>query len=75
MAKRTPDTPMVMQPVAHDVTAATQMLPTMPTVGKETRVSAVKKEQPSRTEAVRAAKAKIIRRNSLSKQRAAQKPG
>jgi hypothetical protein len=72
MAKRNPDRPMVMQPVRHDLTAPTQMLPIMPTAGSEAKVSVAKKKQPSRTEAVQAAKAKITRRNSLRKQRDAQ---
>jgi hypothetical protein len=73
MAKSSPDKPMVMQPVTHDVTAPTQMLPIMPTAGSETKVSVPKQKQRTRTEAVRAAKAKIMRRNSLRKQRDAQK--
>ena len=50
-----------------------RFVPTMPTVGEETKSPAPKKKQPTRTEAVRAAKATIPRRNSLRKQRKAQK--
>jgi hypothetical protein len=68
---------MVMQPVAHQLTAATQMLPAMPMAGSKVKKVAARnkaaKRQPTRTEAVRAAKANITRRNSLRKQRQAQK--
>jgi hypothetical protein len=70
---------MAMQPALHDLTAPTQMLPNMPTVAQKTQVAPVNKastaskKQPTGTEAVRAAKAKITRRNSLEKQRSAQK--
>jgi hypothetical protein len=50
----------------------TQALPMMPMVGKPMKAPQPKK-QPTRTEAVRAAKAKITRRESLRKQRDAQK--
>jgi hypothetical protein len=77
MAKKIPDMPMVMQPVAHDLTAATPMLPAMPAAGSEAKkVPARKsapKRQPTRIEAVQTARAKITRRNSLRKQREAQK--
>jgi hypothetical protein len=71
MAKRKPDRPMVMQPVANDLTAPTPMLPVMPAAGAgtEAKVPAAKKKH----DAVRTAKARISRRNSLQKQRAAQK--
>ena len=72
--------PMGMQPLAHSPTAATQMLPTMPCAGKaeremkgETRRSTAQKTPPTRAEAVRAARARITRRQSLRKQRDAQK--
>jgi hypothetical protein len=74
-ARRKPDMPMVMQPEVHGRTVATQMLPIMPG-GSEpiaTARKSIAETQPTRTEAVRAAKAKIMRRNSLQKQRAAQK--
>lgn len=64
---------MVMQPVAHDQTAPTPMLPVMPAVGTEANVTAAKKKHLTRNEAVRAAKARITRRKSLRKQREAQK--
>jgi hypothetical protein len=75
MAKRKPDRPMVMQPVAHDLTAPTPMLPVMPAAGagREAKVSAVNKKHSTRTDAMRTAKARISRRNSLRKQRYAQK--
>jgi hypothetical protein len=81
MAKKIPDMPMAMQPAARSLTAATQMLPAMPMAGAEAKkVPARKnaaKRQPTRTEAVQAAKANIkanIKRwNSLKKQRQAQK--
>jgi hypothetical protein len=76
--------PMGMQPPAHGPTAATQMLPLMPDARAEkkeakgkTRPSpealAEQRKPPSRAEAVRAAWARITRRKSLRKQRAAQK--
>jgi hypothetical protein len=69
--------PMVMQPVAHHMTAATHMLPAMPVAGSKVKKAPARnkaaKKEPTRTEAVRAAKAKITRRNSLRKQRDAQK--
>jgi hypothetical protein len=66
---------MRMQPAEHTPTASTQMLPTMPaarTETKEIKSPAPKKKQ-TRAEAVRAARARITRRNSLRKQRDAQK--
>lgn len=70
--------PMVMQPVAHDLTVATQMLPAMPAVAGSKAKKVLPREKaaktpPTRTEAVRAAKANVTRRNSLRKQRQAQK--
>jgi hypothetical protein len=73
MAKKKPDRPMVMQPVAHDLTMPTQMLPRMPAAGAEATTPVAKNDQSARTEAVQTAKARITRRNSLKKQRAAQK--
>jgi hypothetical protein len=73
MARKIPDMPMVMQPAVHNLTVPTQMLPNMPTVAQEIHVSTANKKHPTRTEAVQAAKAKITRRNSLRKQRSAQK--
>lgn len=72
--------PMGMQPLAHGPTAATQMLPLMPGIkgqekalNDETQQQPKQKEPPTRTEAVRAAWARITRRKSLRKQRDAQK--
>jgi hypothetical protein len=73
MTRRKPDMPMVMQPAPHDLTAPTQMLPVMPTPGRETSTPAATKQQPTRADAARAAKAKLVRRDSLKKQRDAQK--
>ena len=75
---------MGMQPSSHGPTAATQMLPTMPRAGKEkkemkgetqqpARSPAAQNRPPTRAEAVRAARARITRRQSLRKQRDAQK--
>jgi hypothetical protein len=73
-----------MQPLSHSPTAATQMLPTMPRAREEkkeakgetqqpARSPAAQKKPPTRAEAVRAAQARITRRQSLRKQRDAQK--
>jgi hypothetical protein len=74
MPKRKPTSagPMTMQPVERGSTMPTQGLPIMPTVGKAAKTQQPK-QQPTRMEAVRAANAKITRRNSLRKQRDAQK--
>jgi hypothetical protein len=73
MPKREPTStgPMSVQPVEHGSTAATQ-LRMMPTAETEPKAPHSKKQTP-RTEAVRIAKARIMRRNSLRKQRQAQK--
>lgn len=60
---------MSVQPVAHGSIAPMQ-LRMMPTAEAEAKAS---KKQTPRTEAVRIAKARIMRRNSLRKQRLAQK--
>ena len=76
MAKKIPDMPMAVQPRAHHLTAATQMLPAMPMAGSKAKKAArqnAAKRQPTRTEAMQIAKANITRRNSLRKQRQAQK--
>jgi hypothetical protein len=66
---------MRMQPAEHGPTATTQMLPTMPAARTktehETKPPPEKKQ--TRAEAVRTALARITRRNSLRKQRHAQK--
>jgi hypothetical protein len=74
MPKRKPTSagPMNMQPVAHNSIAPTQVLPMMPTVGGDTKTPLPKK-RPTRADAVQIAKARIMRRNSLRKQRQAQK--
>ncbi len=71
-SKPTPTGPMSTQPVGRGSIMPIQALPLMPTAGKATEVPQPKK-QPTRTEAVRAAKAKRTRRESLRKQRSAQK--
>jgi len=70
-SKPTSTGPMSVQPVQHGSIATTQ-LRMMPTAETETKASQPKKQTP-RTEAVRIAKARIMRRNSLRKQRQAQK--
>jgi len=66
---------MRMQPVEREPTTPTQMLPIMPgTEGVFVKKTATPEKKPrTRTDAVRAAMAKITRRNSLRKQRDAQK--
>jgi hypothetical protein len=68
--KSTPTGPMSVQPVEHGSIEPMQ-LRMMPTA--ETETKARLKKQTPRTEAVRIAKARIMRRNSLRKQRQAQK--
>jgi hypothetical protein len=68
--------PMTMQPDERKPTAPTQMLPMMPgakgaMIKGETKAPPPEKKQ--RTNAARAAAARITRRNSLRKQRDAQK--
>ena len=65
-----PTGPMRTQPVERASVMPTQVLPMMPAAGKATNPSQPK-QRPTRTEAVRAAKARITRRNSLRKQREA----
>jgi hypothetical protein len=66
--------PMIMQPIDHSATMPVPVLPEMP---GPTAAEALKKPLPkaklTRSEAVRLVKAKITRRNSLRKQRLAQK--
>jgi hypothetical protein len=77
---------MGMQPFERGTAAPTQMQPMMPiapdkmtgetrdeTKTDETKTLAPETKQRTRTEAVRAALARITRRNSLRKQRDAQK--
>jgi hypothetical protein len=73
MPKRKPTSagPMSVQPGAHSSIAPTQLL-MMPTAEAGTKTP-LSKERSPRAEAVRIAKARIMRRNSLRKQRQAQK--
>jgi hypothetical protein len=71
MPKNKPITgPMRTQPVQRASMMPTQVLPMMPTVGKVAKTPQPKPKT-TRTEAVRVAKARITRRNSLRKQREA----
>jgi hypothetical protein len=71
-SKPPPTGPMSMQPLDRGSVMPTQGLPMMPSAGKAAKPPQPK-QQPTRAEAVRAAKARITRRNSLRKQRDAQK--
>ncbi|GAC1336491.1 MAG: hypothetical protein NVSMB20_12550 [Bradyrhizobium sp.] len=68
-----------MQPIAGSRSTPTQMLPIMPSVGTKAERQGKPNGPPpakkprTRTEAVRAAMARITRRKSLQKQRDAQK--
>ena len=71
-----PDSVGPMQQPVENTPVATQMLPLMPGARETTtpRAKPAPPKQPrTRTEAVRAALARITRRNSLRKQRDAQK--
>jgi hypothetical protein len=70
--KSTSAGPMTMQPLERGSMAPTQGLPIMPGMGKAAKTPRPQ-QQPTRMEAVRAAKAGITRRKSLQKQRRAQK--
>jgi hypothetical protein len=61
--------PMRTQPIERAAIFATPVLPIVPKPGKAKK--AQPKQKPTRAEDVRAAKAKITRRNSLRKQREA----
>jgi len=63
--------PMKTQPIERASTIPTQVLPMMPTAGRAN--TPLQKSEPTRTEAVRAAKARMTRRCSLRKQRDALK--
>jgi hypothetical protein len=66
--------PMSIQPVDRGWTVQTPLLPMMPSMtGSDDPKTPKPKAQLTRTEAVRFAKARILRRNSLRKQRQAQK--
>jgi hypothetical protein len=60
--------PMRTQPIERALILQTPVLPMMPTAGKA-KTSTELKQKPTRADGVRAAKAKITRRNSLRKQR------
>jgi hypothetical protein len=62
--------PMRIQPIERAAIIATLVLPIVPTAGK-LKKAPQPKQKPTRTDDVRAAKAKITRRNSLRKQREA----
>ncbi len=64
--------PMRTQPLERASIMPSQVLPMMPTVGRLKKASQPK-QKPTRTEALRAAKARITRRSSLRKQREALK--
>jgi len=65
---------MSMQPVSHNSTMPAPLLPVMPDMNDADHSrSAPPKKKLTRNDAVRAAKARITRRNSLRKQRLAQK--
>jgi hypothetical protein len=64
--------PMSVQPVEHSSTARNQLPTMMSTIGEDKKTPLLKSQQ-ARMEAVRVAKARIMRRNSLRKQRQAQK--
>jgi hypothetical protein len=63
---------MSVQPVEHSSTARNQLPTMMSTIGEDKKTPLLKSQQ-ARMEAVRVAKARIMRRNSLRKQRQAQK--
>ena len=72
MPKSKPVTgPMRTQPVERASIMPTQVLPMMPTTGKKMKSTPQPNQKPTRTEAVRVAKTKITRLNSLRKQREA----
>jgi hypothetical protein len=64
--------PMRTQTIANGSTMPTPVLPMMPTVGEQSKTRQPTKE-PTRMEAIRAAKARMTRLNSLQKQREALK--
>jgi CRP-like cAMP-binding protein len=71
--RKSPSTgPMSVQPIEYSSTAPTQQLAMVPTVGEQQRTP-LPKDQQARADAVRTANARIMRRNSLWKQRLALK--
>jgi hypothetical protein len=74
MCKKEPPTgPMETQRAEPGSIMPTQVLPMMPSVGKKLATTPQPERGSTRAEAVRAAKAKIMRRGSLRKQREALK--
>ncbi|MDB5640107.1 MAG: hypothetical protein JWP51_5015 [Bradyrhizobium sp.] len=70
--RKSPSTgPMNVQPVEHGSIRPTQLRPIVPTIGDKPKTTRPKKS--TRAEAVRVAMARIMRRNSLRKQRKAQR--
>jgi hypothetical protein len=66
--------PMGIQPSFHGSTMPFPLQPAMPApIATDASVTPSPKTKPTRTDAVRIAKARIMRRNSLRKQRQAQK--
>jgi hypothetical protein len=66
--------PMRIQPSCHGSTMPFPLQPAMPApIAADNSVTPPSKSKLTRTEAVRIAKARIMRRNSLRKQRQAQK--
>jgi hypothetical protein len=63
---------MSVQPIEHSSGARNQ-LPAMMSTRSEEKKTPLPKNQQARMDAVRVAKARIMRRNSLRKQRQAQK--
>ena len=63
--------PMSVQPAEHQSIAPTQSQPMLPTTDKVPQP--VRNKTSTRAEAIRVAKARIVRRNSLRKQRQLQK--
>ena len=68
-----PTGPMSVQPLDHGSNMPTPLLPAMPAVADPENATPRPKRQATRAEAVRVAKAKIMRRQSLRIQRQAQK--
>jgi hypothetical protein len=73
-SKRRYPGPMSIQPVDRNSTMPAPVLPAIPGSNTADRPRALlPKAKPNRNDAVRAAKARLTRRNSLRKQRLAQK--
>jgi hypothetical protein len=65
--------PMSMQPVDRSATIPVPLLPPVPVNDADGAEASLPKAKSTRTDTVLAAKARITRRNSLRKQRQAQK--